>query len=116
MAEEGSIPRIIKGGLRDMVSAEDLILESFQDLVRDEIKRRIREQLDADPELRAEFRAAIGMFFEAKVQEAYASLKLAKAGAKLSIEMLPEDLRKELSREVMATVEKELGRLLEKTL
>lgn len=108
--------KLLKGGVGDLLRPEDIVLESMRDLVRDEVKRRIREQLDANPELKQEMRDAVRLLMEAKVQEAYASLKIAKAAAKLGIEILPPDLRQELGREVMATFEKEVSRLLEKAL
>lgn len=116
MTEDSAIGKLIKGGMRELVGAEDLIFDSFRDIMKEEVKRRIRDQLEADPDLRAELRDAIAMYFEAKVQEAYASLKLAKAGAKLGLEMLPETLRKDLSAEVMSTVEKELSKILARTI
>ena len=113
---DDAIGKLIKGSVGDLMKTEDLVLDSMRDLVREELKRRIREELERNPELREEIRAAVRLLFEAKVQEAYAGLKLAKAGAKLGLEMLPPDLRAEIGREVMATFEKEMARLLEKAL
>jgi hypothetical protein len=113
---DDAIGKLLKGSVGDLLKAEDLVLDAMRDTVRDELKRRIRAELDNNPELRQELRDAVRLLFEAKVQEAYAGLKLAKAGAKLGLEMLPPDLRQEIGREVMATFEKEIGRLLEKTL
>jgi hypothetical protein len=113
---DDALGKLLKGGMGGMLNAEDLVLDSMRDLVRDELKRRIREQLDANPELKQELRDAVRLLLEAKVQEAYAGLKIAKATAKLGIEVLPPDLRAELGKEVMATFEKEVSRLLEKAL
>lgn len=113
---DDAIGKLLKGSVGDVLKAEDLVIESMRDLVREELKRKIREELERNPELRQELRDAVRMLFEAKVQEAYAGLKLAKASAKLGLEMLPPDLRQEIGREVMATFEKEMARLLEKTL
>lgn len=113
---EDVVGKLLKGSVHDLMQTEDIVLESMRDLVRDEVKRKIREELERNPELRAEIRDAVRLLFEAKVQEAYAGLKLAKAGAKLGLEMLPPDLRQEIGREVMATFEKEMARLLEKAL
>ena len=113
---DDAIAKMFKGSVGDVLKTEDLVIEAMRDLVRDELKRKVREELERNPELRAELREAVRMLFEAKVQEAYAGLKLAKAGAKLGIEMLPPELRQEIGREVMATFEKEMARLLEKAL
>ncbi|MCA1812474.1 MAG: hypothetical protein LC624_00810 [Halobacteriales archaeon] len=113
---DDAIGKLLKGATGELLKAEDVMLDAMRDLVRDEVKRRIREELDNNPELRAELRDAVRMLFEAKVQEAYAGLKLAKAGAKLGLELMPPDLRAEIGREVMQTFEKEFAKLLEKTL
>jgi hypothetical protein len=52
------------------------------------------------------------MYFEAKIKEAYAGIKLAKSSAKLGLELIPENLRDEMSKEL----QKELSKLVEKTL
>jgi hypothetical protein len=113
---DDAIATLLKGATGELLKAEDLVVDAMRDLVREELKRRIRAELDANPELRAELREAVRMLLEAKVQEAYAGLKLAKAGAKLGLEMLPPELRQEIGREVMATFEKEVARLMEKAL
>ncbi|HEV8361111.1 MAG TPA: hypothetical protein VGR28_11725 [Candidatus Thermoplasmatota archaeon] len=113
---DDAVAKLMKGSVGDILRAEDLVFDAMRDIVRDELKRKIREQLEASPELRDELRDAVRLMFEAKMQEAYAGLKLAKAGAKLGLEMLPPDLRAEIGRELQATFEKEVARLLEKTL
>lgn len=113
---DDAVGKLLKGSVGELLKTEDLVIESMRDLVRDELKRKVREELERNPELRAEIRDAVRLLFEAKVQEAYAGLKLAKAGAKLGLEMMPPDLRQELGREVMATFEKEMARLLEKAI
>jgi hypothetical protein len=68
--------------------------------------------LNADPELRKEFKDAVGMYFEAKVKEAYAGVKLAKSSAKLGLELIPEHMRDEMSKEL----QQELIKIVEKTM
>ena len=75
---------LLKEGLYDVMGGEDILIEAARDLVREEIKEHIREKLDANPELKKEFKDAIGMFFEAKLKEAFANIKLVKAGATVS--------------------------------
>lgn len=113
---DDALGKLLKGSVGELLKAEDLVLDSMRDLVREELKRKIRDELEANPELRSELREAVRLLLEAKVQEAYAGLKLAKAAAKLGLEMLPPELRERLGREVMATFEKEMARILEKTL
>ncbi len=103
---------LLKEGLYDVFGGEDLLIEAAHDLIREEIKKHIREKLDANPELKKEFKDAIGMYFEAKLKEAFANVKLVKAGAKLGLEMIPDNLKATMSKEL----EQEIGKLLEKTL
>jgi hypothetical protein len=103
---------LLKDGLIDVFGGEDLLIDAARDLVREEIKDHIRKKLDSNPELKKEFKDAIGMYFEAKLTEAFASIKLVKAGAKLGLEMIPDDMKKRMSKEL----EVEINKLLEKTL
>ena len=96
-----------------MMQSETLVVEAVQDLVRDEVKRHIRQKLEADPELREELRLAVESLMEAKIREAYALLKIGKCGAKLGIALVPDDLRKEIGHELASIFEKEMSRMLE---
>lgn len=112
MAEENIVERV----LRDTVGAvhtEDLLMEAIRDLVKDEVKGYIRARLDANPELKEEIRSAVKDLLHAKLQEAYAFAKLAKAGVKLGLELVPPDMRAEVTRELARIIEKEVGALLE---
>lgn len=104
------------GKLLDMVGGEELIIETFRDLVKDELKRHIRETLDDNPELKQEVKDAVGRYFEAKVLETVALLAIAKAGAKVSLEALPEHLRGKVGKDLARAIEKDLTAVLERSL
>ena len=106
------IKPILSGSLKDVLGGEEIIVEVARELVKDEIKRIILQKLEASPELRQEFRDAIGMYFEAKIKEAYAGIKLAKSSAKLGLDLIPDHLRDEMSKEL----QQELIKIVEKTL
>jgi hypothetical protein len=106
------IKPLLKEGLYDIFGGEDLLIDAARDLIREEIKDYIRKRLDASPELKKEFKDAIGMYFEAKLMEAFANIKLVKAGAKLGLEMIPKKMKTRMSKEL----EFELTKLLEKAL
>lgn len=106
---------VLKGEVGDVLGAEDLVMEAFQDILRDEIKTHVRQRLDANPRLRAELKDAIGAYFEAKVREAVAGLRITRLGAKLGVELMPEHLKREISEELMGIVEEEVGRILAKS-
>ena len=109
---------VVEKVLRDTIGAvhtEDLLVEALRDLVKDEVKAYVRVRLDANPELRAEIREAVKDLLEAKIREAYAFVKLAKAGAKLGLELVPAEMRTEVTRELARIIEKEVGALMART-
>jgi len=112
MADDDIINSVMKS-TRSMLSSETILLEAIQELVKDEVKRTIREKLDANPEIKKELKAAVQDLMEAKIHEAYALLKIGKAGAKLGIELVPPPLRKEIGHEIVSLFEKEVSRMLD---
>ncbi len=112
-AEQDDLISSLVKSTKTILSSETLMIESLQELVKDELKRMMREKLDANPELRAELKAAVQELIEAKVHEAYAALKIGKCGAKLGLEMIPPKLRKEIGQELVNMFEKEVNRMLE---
>ena len=109
---------VVEKVLRDTIGAvhtEDLLVEALRDLVKDEVKAYVRVRLDANPELRAEIREAVKDLLEAKIREAYAFVKLVKAGAKLGLELVPAEMRTEVTRELARIIEKEVGALMART-
>ena len=108
-------PNIAEKLLRDTMGAmhtEDLLVEALRDLVKDEVKAYVRARLDANPDLKGEIRAAVKDLLEAKIREAYAFVKLAKAGAKLGLELVPPEMRTEVTRELAKIFEKEVASLM----
>jgi hypothetical protein len=103
---------LIKETMSDAIGTEELFMEALRDMVKDEIKRHVRAKLDENPALREELKEAIALLMEAKAKEVYATLKLAKASAKLGLTLVPEDLKRQMSKEL----EKELANLMEKGL
>ena len=114
MADEDIISSVIKS-TRSMLSSETLLIEAVQDLVKDEVKRTMREKLDANPQLKEELKQAVQELLQAKVHEAYAVLKIGKVGAKIGIEMVPPELRREIGRELATMFEKEVSKMLEQS-
>ena len=107
---------MIKSILTDSLSAEDLVVEALRDMVKDEVKSHIRAALDKDPALRKEIKDAIYMYLEAKARQLYATMKLGKGAAKLGLSIIPPDLKKEMSKEILSMLENELGNIMERGL
>jgi hypothetical protein len=106
---DDTLSRILKGTVSDIIPQKDLIIDAVQDLVKDEIKKYIKQKLDEDPELKQEIKDAVNEYLTAKVREINAALRLAKAGAKLGLDLIPDHLRQEVSRDIIKLFEKELG-------
>ena len=99
-----------------LLSTSDLAIEAVRDLAKDEIKNYIKSKIDADPVLKQEIKEAVEIYIEAKAKEAYAGLRLAKAGAKVGLELIPEDMRAEIAKEFVKIFEEEITDILSKTL
>jgi hypothetical protein len=100
----------------NMFRAENLVAEALKDMVRDEVKKYIRKKIDENPELRNEMKAAVEELMEAKIKEGYAMVKLAKAGVKLGLELVPPKMREEFSKDLVSVIQKEIGGFMERTL
>ena len=114
MAEDNIVEKVLRDTM-GAVHTEDLFVEAVRDLVKDEVRAYIHARLDANPELKAEIRDAVKDLMEAKLREAYAFVKLAKAGAKLGLELVPPEMRAEVTKEVARIIEKEVGVFLERS-
>ena len=101
-----AIERLLTGSIRDQVkdlmSTEDLVIEAFRDLVKDELKAEVKE--------------AVSYYFHTKARTIYAELKATRAATRLGLRLLPDDLQSEVGEAVVSLFEKELGTLLEKAL
>lgn len=113
MADDNVVEKVLRDTL-GAVHTEDLLVGALRDLVKDEVKSYVHARLDANPELKAEIRGAVKDLMEAKIREAYAFVKLAKAGAKLGLELVPMEMRSEVTRELARIIEKEMGALMER--
>jgi hypothetical protein len=107
---------MVKSMLSDTLDIEDIIMESLRDLVKDEVKRHIKQALDKDPTLRKELKEAVNMYLEARAKQILATVKLGKGAVKLGLSIMPGDLKKDLSKEVLSILEKEISQIMDNTL
>ena len=87
-----AIERLLTGSIRDQVqelmSTEDLVIEAFRALVKDELKAHIRNKVDEDPELKAEIKEAVAYYFHTKARTVYAELKATRAATRLGLQLI----------------------------
>ena len=116
MAIERLLTGSIKDQIKDLMSTEDLVIEAFRDLVKDELKAHIRNKVDDDPELKAEIKEAVSYYFQSKARSIYAELKATRAATRLGLRLLPDDLQGEVGEALVSLFEKELDTLRKSTL
>jgi hypothetical protein len=116
MAIERLLTGSIQNQIQELMSTEDLVIEAFRDLVKDELKSHIRAKVDEDPELKAEIKEAVAYYFHSKARSIYAELKATRAATRLGLRLLPDELQGEVGEALVTLFEKELGTLLEKAL
>ena len=116
MAIERLLTGSIQSQLQDLLSTEDLVIEAFRELVKDELKAHVRAKVDSDPELKAEIKEAVAYYFHSKARSIYAELKATRAATRLGLRLLPDDIQGEVGNALVTLFEKELGDLLEKAL
>lgn len=95
-------------------NTEDLVIEALRDLVKDEIKKYVRQKIDENPEIKREMKEAVSDFLDAKMRETYAVIKLGKCVAELGIQIVPAEMREKLGKDVATLIEKEMSQVFEK--
>ena len=113
MSDENKVvSRLFSSSLEEIFGGEDLLLEVAREMIKDEIKEKIKRTLNDDPELKAEFKQALEIYYDAKIRQALAAFKIAKASARLGVKLAPEDIQEQLKREI----EVEINRIIVDTL
>jgi len=97
-----------------LIDTEGLFVQAMQEIVRDEIKRRINARIEMDPALKQEIKAAVSDLIEGRIREAVAVMRLGKIAARVGVEMLPEDLKEEVTKEFASILEREISELFQK--
>ena len=75
MAIERLLTGSIKDQIKELMSTEDLVIEAFRDLVKDELKTHIKNKVDSDPDLKEEIKEAVAYYFHSKARSIYAELR-----------------------------------------
>jgi hypothetical protein len=112
MSEEMNLGRLFFSSVEDVLGGEDLIMEVARDMIKDELKAKVKKTLDDNPELRDEMKLALNQYYEAKITQTLAAMKIAKASIHLGLRTVPKELQDEVTDEV----EKEINRIIDDTL
>ncbi|MBC7108302.1 MAG: hypothetical protein H5T41_05905 [Methanomassiliicoccales archaeon] len=110
---EENVESLIKSQL-GILHSEDILIEALRDLVRDEVKRYIRQKIEENPALKKEIKEAIGEFVAAKIKEVYALMKLTKCGAELGLAMVPKEMKEKLEKDLASLLEREVSNVIER--
>ena len=112
MSDEMNLGRLFFSSVEDVLGGEDLIMEVARDMIKDELKAKVKKTLDENPELRDEMKLALNQYYQAKVSQTLAAVKIAKASVHLGLRTVPKELQEEVSDEV----EKEINRIIDDTI
>lgn len=112
MSDEMNLGRLFFSSVEDVLGGEDLIMEVARDMIKDELKAKVKKTLDENPELRDEMKQALNQYYQAKVSQTLAAVKIAKASVHLGLRTVPKELQEEVSDEV----EKEINRIIDDTI
>jgi hypothetical protein len=111
--EETLVP-LVRCTLSEVLKAEGLVTAAMRDLIRDEIKEYMRAKLEEDQDLKKEIKEALNMYMESRAKELLATVRLAKAGTKMSFALLPENLKEDIKEEILGMFEAEIAEFLER--
>ena len=98
---------LLEGG-EDLLNTENLMVEAVEELIKDEIKARIKNKLEENEELKSEFEEHVKILMEAKMKEAYAYAMLAKTSADLGFEMVPPEMKEKMNEKLRELIEKKM--------
>ncbi len=113
MTEEKEIISLLKSPMQAF-RPEELVVEAIRELVKEEIKTRIRKALDSDERLRADLKKAVADLMDARVREVYAMVAIGKCGAELGLKLVPEELKEKMEREIATLLAKEAERVIDR--
>jgi hypothetical protein len=110
---EDIVTRLSRESLK-LMDTESIFVQAMQDIVKDEIKKRIMARIDKDPALKEQIKIAIEDLIEARIKEGYAMMRLGKIAARVGLEMIPADLKEDVTREFTSILEREISEIFQK--
>jgi hypothetical protein len=97
-----------------LMDTESVFVQAMQDIVKDEIKKRIMSRIEKDPALKEQIKIAVEDLIEARIKEGYAMMRLGKIAARIGLEMIPPDMKEDVTREFTSIIEREISEIFQK--
>ncbi|HEV2449900.1 MAG TPA: hypothetical protein VGU43_05795 [Thermoplasmata archaeon] len=118
MADEagGEPIDILLKSTRDLLRPEELVREATRDLVKEEIRHHLDRTLERNPQLAKDLKEAVRALLEARAAEYAALVRVGACTARLGLAAVPAEIRKQLTRDVLELVDRELGQIAERAL
>ncbi len=110
---EDIVTRLSRQSLR-LMDTEGILVQAMQDIVKDEIKKRIMARIEKDPALKEQIKIAVEDLIEARMKEGYAMMRLGKIAARVGLEMIPGDMKEDVTREFTSILEREISEIFQK--
>lgn len=110
---EDIVTRLSRESLK-LMDTETIFVQAMQDIVKDEIKKRIMARIDKDQALKEQIKIAIEDLIEARIKEGYAMMRLGKIAARVGLELIPADLKEDVTREFTSILEREISEIFQK--
>jgi len=97
-----------------IIDTETIFMQAMQDVLKDEIKKKIFSRIERDPALKKQIKIAIEDLIEAKIKETYAIVRLGKIAARIGIELIPTDMKEDVTKEFASLLEREITEVFQK--
>ncbi len=100
----------------DLLRPEELVREATRDIVKEEIRRHLEKVLHDDPKLAQDLKDSVRQLLEARATEYAAVVRIGASTARLGLASLPPEVRQSLIEDIVRTLSKEIGTIVERSL
>lgn len=97
-----------------LIDTEGLFIQAMQDIVKDEIKKKVYARIDRDPKVKEQIKIAVEDLVEARIKETYALMRLGKIAARVGLELIPGDMKEDVAKEFTSILEREITEIFQK--
>ncbi len=101
---------------RELLRPEELVREVTRDIVKDEIRKHLEKTLHDDPKLAQALKDGVRDLLAARANEYAAMVRIGTATARLGLSALPPEIRRQITKDLVDLLSKELGQIVERSL